>query len=144
MRIEEPKHRRKAQSRQGIDNMVDLAKCNPAMRVGLAQLDARPHQLNTPSGIVDLRTGKVCPNDPAGWHTKIAGCGFDNEMAAPRWNEFLLTTFGGDAELISYVQQLAGYAAIGKVTHEPRALVLLCRYAVRPNHSERTGSAGSP
>jgi putative DNA primase/helicase len=34
----------------------------------------------------------------------------------PRWLQFLADTFGGDAELIAYVQRLAGYFCTGEVS----------------------------
>ncbi|QAY02802.1 DNA primase/helicase [Mycobacterium Phage Niklas] len=110
-------HRMRSLSRKGLENMVALAKAQPAMRVRLADLDAEPYQLNTPSGVVDLQTGHLMPHSPDGWHTKITGAGYNPGAVAPAWQRFLDGTFGGDDELIGYVQRLAGLAAIGKVTH---------------------------
>ncbi|MEI5579628.1 hypothetical protein, partial [Streptomyces brasiliscabiei] len=36
-----------------------------------ADFDAHPDEINTPSGIVDLRTGELRPPDPARMHTKV-------------------------------------------------------------------------
>lgn len=36
-----------------------------------ADFDAHPDEINTPSGIVDLRTGELRPSDPARMHTKV-------------------------------------------------------------------------
>lgn len=110
------KHKLKSLSRTALESMVALARRNPAMRVGLDLLDADPHALNTPAGIVDLRTGQLTDHTPHGWHTKTAGVGYNRDLAAPGWHRFLQTTFGGDDELIRYVQRLAGYAAIGEVS----------------------------
>ncbi|WNM74151.1 DNA primase/helicase [Mycobacterium Phage Nergal] len=114
---ETAKHKIKSLSRKSLENMVALAKCSPRMRVNLSQLDAAPYELNTPSGVVDLATGELRPHTPEGWHTKVTGVGFDATAAAPNWHKFLGGTFGDDAELIGYVQRLAGLAATGKVTH---------------------------
>jgi phage/plasmid-associated DNA primase len=43
------------------------------------------------------------------------GCGYDPIGDCPLWKRFLDTTFEGDKELISYVQGLFGYAAMGEV-----------------------------
>lgn len=110
------KHKLKSLSRTALEAMVALARRDPAMRIGLDRLDADPHALNTPAGIVDLRTGVLSEHNPHGWHTKTAGVGYSRELPAPRWHRFLHTTFGGDADLIRYVQRLAGYAAIGEVS----------------------------
>lgn len=111
------KHKIRSLSRKSLENMVALAKCSPDMRVRLADLDAHAYELNTPAGIVDLRSGVLTRHDPSRWHTKIAGAGFDPTAPAPRWEKFLHGTFDGDPELIAYVQRLAGLAAIGNVTH---------------------------
>ncbi|AEK09879.1 DNA polymerase/primase [Mycobacterium phage Pixie] len=110
-------HRMRSLSRKGLENMVALAKAQPKMRVRLADLDAEPYELNTPSGVVDLKTGHLLQHSPDGWHTKCTGAGYNPAAVAPKWAKFLGGTFGDDVELISYVQRLAGLAAIGKVTH---------------------------
>ncbi|ARQ95510.1 DNA polymerase/primase [Mycobacterium phage Shandong1] len=110
-------HRMRSLSRKGLENMVALAKCSPRMRVRLADLDAEPYELNTPSGVVDLKTGHLLPHTSESWHTKITGAGYNPASVAPKWQQFLAGTFGDDVELIGYVQRLAGLAAIGRVTH---------------------------
>ncbi|WNM69011.1 DNA primase/helicase [Mycobacterium Phage TribleTrouble] len=110
-------HRMRSLSRKGLENMVALAKAQPKMRVRLADLDAEPYELNTPSGVVDLKNGQLLAHTPNSWHTKITGAGYNPAAVAPKWAKFLAGTFGDDVELISYVQRLAGLAAIGKVTH---------------------------
>ncbi|ASR86348.1 DNA primase/helicase [Mycobacterium phage Amohnition] len=110
-------HRMRSLSRKGLENMVALAKCEPRMRVRLADLDAQPYELNTPSGVVNLKSGALLPHSPDTWHTKITGAGYNPGAVAPEWQRFLSGTFGDDVELIAYVQRLAGLAAIGNVTH---------------------------
>ena len=110
-------HKKRSLSRAGITDMVRLARSDPAMRATRDMLDANPFELNTPNGIVDLRTGETQPHRADAWHTKITGTGYDRDAPAPRWLAFLHTTFGGDQQLIVYVQRLAGYAATGQVTH---------------------------
>jgi phage/plasmid-associated DNA primase len=56
--------------------MVRLARSDPAMRITQDRLDANACQLNTPSGIVDLRTGKISDHRPDAWHTRITGVAY--------------------------------------------------------------------
>lgn len=101
-----------------LSAMVGLARRTRAMQVHVDQLDADGYSLNTPDGIVDLRTGNLLLPDPNAWHTKRTGVGYDTAGGRPDgWLRFLDTTFGGDVELISYMQRLAGYAAMGVVSH---------------------------
>ena len=77
--------------------------------------DRDPWLLNTPGGVVDLHTGHVAPHDRALAMTKIT-------LATPRgdcptWRAFLATVTGGDLELQTYLQRVAGYCLTG-VTSE--------------------------
>jgi len=111
------KHITRSLSRHALAAAVALAMRHPEMRVNLAQLDAHLYELNTPSGVLDLRTGTLHLHDPNRWHTKNTGVGYDPVTPATRWLKFLDTTFGGDADLIGYAQRVAGLAAIGQVLH---------------------------
>jgi len=108
-------HRRRSLSASGILAMVRLARSDPMMRVRRDRLDGNGWQLNTPNGIVDLRTGEISDHRTTAWHTRLTGVGYDRYGDCPCWKAFLDTTFEGDQELISYVQGLCGYAAIGEV-----------------------------
>lgn len=111
------KHKLKSLSRRALDAMVDLGATTPTMRVRAEQLDAAPMVLNTPGGLVDLVDGSIRPCTPADLCTKITTCTPDPDAPAPVWETFLTDTFGGDQEMIDYVQRLAGYSAWGHVTH---------------------------
>ncbi len=106
-------------SQRGIAAAVRIAQSDPRMRVSVDMLDTNGLELNTPSGIVDLTNGKLGPHNSASWHTKITGAGYNPNADCPKWKAFLATTFKGDnqKELVDYMQQLLGYAALGKVTH---------------------------
>ena len=107
----------RSRSKAGILNMVELARRDSAFQVSRNLLDANAYELNTPTGIVDLRTGTLRPHDPFAWHTKITGVEFPTGAwpFAPRWDAFLHDTFDGDQDLIDYMQQLFGIALIGEV-----------------------------
>lgn len=105
-------------SKNGILAAVRIAQADPDFQVTADLLDTNAYELNTLSGIVDLRTGKLLPHNKESWHTKITGVGYDDAgTKSPEWDAFLHTTFEGNQKLIRYMQQLAGYACIGEVTH---------------------------
>ncbi|AVR77386.1 DNA primase [Mycobacterium phage Malthus] len=96
--------------------MITQAQNQPALQVRVDDLDGDPYKLNTPDGVVDLRTGELLGPDPGGWHTKVTGVGYAPGQVAPRWSRFLQDTFGeGNVSLTAYMQELAGLAAIGEV-----------------------------
>ena len=82
-----------------------------------AGLDAHPELLNTPSGAVNLRTGAITEHDPALLLTRDHPHNVDLDAPHPRWDKFLAETFAGEfcAELVSYMQRLAGEALLGRV-----------------------------
>lgn len=113
----ERKHVHSSLSRRALEAAARLAARHPAMRVDADQLDNQPHHLNTPQGVVDLATGDIAPNMPEQLHTRATGVHCDPTMPSPLWNRFLEDTFQGRPNLAEYVQRLAGYSTLGKVTH---------------------------
>jgi putative DNA primase/helicase len=109
------KHFGRSLSRKGVEATVALARTDPAVVASQDRLDALDHLLCTPGGVVDLRTGELGPADPAQLHTRSTSVTPDASMPTPRWDKFLADTYSGDAELIAYVQRLAGYSASGVV-----------------------------
>jgi P4 family phage/plasmid primase-like protien len=71
--------------------------------------------LNTPGGVIDLRSGAGRPHDRAECITKISTSTPKGEC--PTWRAFLATVTGGDPELQAYLARMAGYALTG-VTSE--------------------------
>lgn len=111
-------HKSRSLSARGLDSMVKVARTDPRIVAPLATLDASPWQLNTPGGVVNLRTGEISTPDPAALHTRTTIVAPDPEAPAERWGQFLADTFGGDADLITYVQRLLGLSIIGTVTEQ--------------------------
>jgi putative DNA primase/helicase len=73
--------------------------------------DSNDWILNTPTGMVDLKTGHITPNDPNQHCTKITGVGPEGDC--PNWKKFLLDVTGQAEELVSYIQRVMGYACTG-------------------------------
>lgn len=85
--------------------------------VSVDELDADPFLLNTPGGVIDLRTGQTRPNDPADRCTKCTAVALSDKGAA-LWAAFVDRFACGDRELVDYLQQVAGMAAVGRVYTE--------------------------
>jgi putative DNA primase/helicase len=85
-----------------------------ARRVG--DFDADPWALNTPAGVVDLRTGEMRAHLPGDLHTKVtavAPCG-----DCPQWLGFLKQITQGDEALIAYLQRSIGYTLTGIIREQ--------------------------
>lgn len=108
-------HKKKTLSAKGITDLLIQARTDHRITVTIDDLDAQPWELNTPGGIIDLRTGHLIPSDPAKLHTRITKCAPDFDADTTLWDQFLQTTFPGDGDLIGYMQRLVGYSAVGEV-----------------------------
>ncbi|MCU1613734.1 MAG: hypothetical protein JWO98_1274 [Frankiales bacterium] len=109
----EAKHRARSLSSGGLAAMVTVAQTDPRIVAPMHHLDAKPMQLNTPGGIVDLATGKITPADPTEMHTRSTAVAPDPNADTPRWRQFLADTFGEQSDIAAFVQRLAGYSASG-------------------------------
>lgn len=107
--------RLKSMRARAIADAVRLARAAPPMRIAAAEFDRHPWQLNTPGGVVDLRTGAIAAATPALFHSKQTTVTPDASMRTPLWDQFLKTTFQSNAPLERYVQRLAGLTFIGEV-----------------------------
>ena len=108
-------HKRKTLSALGTTNMLAMAQTDLRIRVHIDQLDANGWELNTPNGIIDLRTGQLHPPDPTHLHTRMTSCAPDYDADPTTWERFLADTFPNNPELTSYMQRLIGYSSIGHV-----------------------------
>ena len=88
-----------------------LARTDRRLAASAEQWDADPWLLNTPGGVVDLKTGELRPCDPALHMTKVSGAVPGGDC--PTWLRFLDRITGGDAELQAYLQRVLGYALTG-------------------------------
>jgi len=96
-----------------VADAVDLLSGHADFLTRAEQWDADPDALNTPAGIVDLRSGQVRAHDPQALCTRITkGCP-DPQARAERWERFLREIFAEDNDLIAYVQKVCATAMLG-------------------------------
>ena len=112
------KHALKFETAQRITAAATLARGFPDVQVKAADLDADPWLLNTPSGLVDLRTGELRPHDSKCLCTKITGTPYVPDADCLRWEEFLLEVFQQKAELVFFVQRAVGLALTGDTSEQ--------------------------
>ena len=92
-----------------------LAKSDRLLAATIDQWDADLWALNTPAGVVDLRTGAMRPHEPGDYATKTTAVA-PAAGPCPLWQEHLNRILNGDASLISYLQRVLGYALTGVTT----------------------------
>lgn len=96
-----------------------LNAAKPMLAINVSELDKNPFLINTPETTIDMEKGMagVREHNPEDLITKITSCA-PSQVGKAIWEDALNTFFEGDQELIDYVQQTVGLAAVGKVFQE--------------------------
>lgn len=94
-----------------------LQAAKPMLLRDIKEFDSQEFLLNTPAATYDLRTGTSTEHSADDLITKVTAVSPDDENM-DIWLDAVNSFFCGDAELIEYVQQIVGLAAIGKVYME--------------------------
>ena len=85
--------------------------------------DADPWALNTPGGVIDLRTGLLRPHRRDDLFTKATTV-MPSDGPCRRWVRFLLEITHGDRAMVRYLQRFIGYTLTGVI--EEHAFAFLC------------------
>lgn len=102
---------KKLATAQKVAAVERLARTDQRIAVVADIWDADPWLLNTPGGVIDLRTGESTLAAPDFHMTKITAVAAGGEC--PTWLAFLNKSLAGDVELIAFVQRMLGYALTG-------------------------------
>jgi putative DNA primase/helicase len=78
-----------------------------------ADFDADDWALNTPAGVVDLRTAVLRPHRRGDLYTKVTSAAAGGDC--PRWLLFLEQVTQGNKALANYLQRWAGYTLTGSI-----------------------------
>lgn len=95
-----------------IGGMVDLARGIEGIPLDHEQLDTDGWLLGVENGVVELKTGRLRPADPADLMTIQCPVAYDAEAEAPRFHQALKEWFP-DRELRAYLKRIAGSALVG-------------------------------
>lgn len=82
------------------------------------QLDRYRMALNTPSGIINLKTGEIKAHNAEYYFTKITSVDCSGNADCPRWLSFLNDIFANDKDLIRYIQKAIGYSLTGSTAEQ--------------------------
>lgn len=99
-----------------------LKEAAPLLAINTEELDKDGFLLNTPGGVVDLRTGEISPHRAEYYCTKITTVSPGTENAEV-FDQFLDDVTCGNFEMKDFLQAVLGMAAIGKVFLENLLMV---------------------
>nr|WP_279196650.1 phage/plasmid primase, P4 family [Ralstonia mannitolilytica] len=111
VRADNPKVATKLASSGTVSGVERLARADRRHAATTDEWDADPWLLNTPGGVVDLRTGRKRSHERADRMTKITTATPGGDC--PTWWQFIDEVTGGDKELQAYLQRMVGYALTG-------------------------------
>ena len=82
------------------------------------QLDKHKMAFNVPNGTLSLKSGQLVPAKRDYFITKFSPVEFTDNADCPMWRRFLDDIFGGDRELIRYIQKAVGYSMTGDTSEQ--------------------------
>ena len=110
------KHMKSSRSNKSKKAMI--AEYMHRVPITPSQMDKHPFAFNTPSGVLDLKTGQLWEHRPDQYITKMAKVDYTDNADCPMWLSFLSEIFGGDKDLIRYVQKAVGYSLTGSIEEQ--------------------------
>lgn len=96
-----------------VSGVERLARADRRHAGTTEEWDADAWFINTPGGVVDLRTGRMRPHDRVDRMTKVSTATLKPGSTCPTWLQFLDQATGGDATLVAYLQRVFGYCLTG-------------------------------
>jgi putative DNA primase/helicase len=100
-------------------SVLSLASDDQQLAATVSSWDRDPWLLNTPNGVVNLRTGVMRKAKPDDYMRMITSIGpkitRNDGDNCPRWLAFLNQIFSDDPGLVSYVQKICGYSLTGSI-----------------------------
>ena len=80
--------------------------------------DSDPWLMGVPDGTLDLKTQQVIEPEPGHRISLQAAVAPAGSANCPRWKKFLQETFGGDTDLIGFLQRFMGYSLTGDMSEQ--------------------------
>lgn len=104
---------RRLTSAKTVAAVLSLAQSDQRIVVSSNAWDAAPMLLNTPAGVVDLRSGEMRARRADDFMTQATRVAPDFERSTQFFETFMLDVFGGDREMVDFMQRMLGYCLTG-------------------------------
>ena len=121
------KHAKHTCARSGVEAMLALAECDPAIVMTADQFDSDPWLLNVVNGTLDLRTGELREHRRDDYISKLVEVEYMPNVPRNLWDEFL-EEMVPDLAVRDYLQRAVGYTLTG-ATHEQKFFLVYGRGA---------------
>jgi len=97
---------------------LQLAQTDLRLGVPAGAWDNDPLMLNTPNGIVDLRTGSMRPRRPDDYVTAATRVAPDFAAQCSVFERFVFEVFQHDHQMVEFVRRMLGYCLTGSVREQ--------------------------
>ena len=111
-------HARRSGGALRIKNMIEMSRTESRVAVRVGQLDSNRILLNCGNGTLNLESGVLKNHSPRDLITKITEVAYVPEAKSELWESFLNDTTESDAELLDFIQKVAGYSFSGLTEEE--------------------------
>lgn len=103
--------------RSRVENVLWWCQSQESLKLVGDEWDRDPMALGVKNGVIDLHTGTRRDGTPGEYlqvYSPVDWLGID--QPAPHWEQFISDIFGGDAEMVAYIQRLFGYCLTGSTS----------------------------
>ena len=107
-----------SESRDRRRAILTLAQSEPSIRDAGKDWDTEPYLLGTPSGVVELETGRFRAGRRQDGITQQTYAPYDAGAACPRWNQFIEEISDGQPDWAQFVQRAVGYSLTGDIREQ--------------------------
>lgn len=114
--VEKAHHANKLTSASTVNAVLGLARSEAGIVTPVDAWDAHPMLLNTPAGVFDLETGRTVSRNGL-LFTQITRAA-PAAMKTPVWDRFVSEVFGGDLEMVEFIQRMGGYSLTGSTDEQ--------------------------
>jgi len=103
-------------SAKTVAAVVTLARSDRRIAATVDQWDRDPWLLNTPAGVVDLKSGNIRRHFATDYLTQVTSVGPGGDC--PAWYGFLKRVTADNSDLQSYLQRVVGYCLTGLTSEQ--------------------------
>lgn len=117
-------HAMKSESERSIRSAIALAASKKGIPLDINHFDVDPMILNVRNGSLNLSEGALYRHQSKNFLTKMAGTHYDESAKAPQWEQFICRMFGGNRELIDFIQRAVGLSLTGCIYEQVLFLLI--------------------